>query len=60
MDDKCLRLDIAKLLTTNDVNDIRWCSGKDQLANCMTKHEASGYEFLTVLNSGKMIRDFAA
>ena len=63
VDDKHLRIDIAAIsesLTTNDVNDIRWCTGKDQLANCMTRHGASGYEFLIVLNSGKMVRDYAA
>ena len=63
VDDKHLKIDmtaISESLKTNDVNDIRWCTGKDQFANCMTKHGASGYELLTILNSGKMIRDFAA
>lgn len=45
VDDKRLRVDIAAIrefLETNDINQIKWCSGDIQLANCMTKQGASG------------------
>ena len=61
VDDKRLRVDIAAIqesLQTNDIREIKWCPGNKQLANCMTKHGASGYELLTILQCGKMIRDF--
>jgi len=61
VDDKRLRVDIAairELLQTNEVREIKWCPGRLQLANCMTKQGASGYELLQVLQTGKMLRDF--
>ena len=61
VDDTRLRVDIAAIresMERNDVSDIKWCSGKLQLANCMTKQGASGYELLSILQSGKMLKDF--
>lgn len=61
VDDKRLHVDIAAIqefLETNDINQIKWCSGQAQLANCMTKQGASGYQLLQVLQSGKKLKDF--
>ena len=61
VDDKRLRVDIAaiqELLQDGSVSEVKWCPGKVQLANCMTKQGASGYELLDVLQSGKMLDHF--
>ncbi|CAC5381686.1 unnamed protein product [Mytilus coruscus] len=42
VDDKRLRIDIAAIaesLASKEVNNIKWCPGDKQLANCMTKFE---------------------
>lgn len=57
VDDKRLRIDIAAIrefITANDINQIKWCPGDIQLADCMTKQGASGYQLLNILQSGKM------
>ena len=61
VDDKRLRVDIAAIqefIQTNDINKIKWCAGDNQLANCMTKQGASGYQLLNVLQYGKMPNEF--
>lgn len=62
VDDKRLRVDIAAIrefLKTNDIRQIKWCAGDSQLANCMTKQGASGYELLKILQCGKMPDEFS-
>ncbi|CAC5411076.1 unnamed protein product [Mytilus coruscus] len=59
--DKRLRIDIAAIaesLASKEVNNIKWCPGDKQLANCMTKFGASSYELLQVIQTGKMLKDF--
>lgn len=61
VDDKRLRIDIAapaESVELGEVKQILWCSGKTQLANCLTKAGASGLDVLNVLQSGQMISDF--
>ena len=61
VDDKRLRVDIAAIsesLSRNEVKEIRWCSGKYHLADCMTKRGASGYNLLEVLHGGRFSREF--
>ncbi|CAC5417518.1 unnamed protein product [Mytilus coruscus] len=61
VDDKRLRIDIAAIaesLASKEVNNIKWCPGDKQLANCMTKFGASSYELLQVIQTGKMLKDF--
>ena len=56
--DKCLRVDVAaiqELLKLHDINRIQWVPGHLQLANLMTKQDASGFHLLSVLQSGKML-----
>ena len=58
--DKRLRIDIAAVsgsLKTGEITEIRWCAGKKQLANCMTKRGASGLELLDVFHQGKLCSD---
>ena len=62
VDDKRLRVDIASIrefLKINDIRQIKWCAGDGQLANCMTKQGASGYELLKILQCGKMPDEFS-
>ncbi|MCG7877700.1 MAG: hypothetical protein N0C90_15385 [Candidatus Thiodiazotropha endolucinida] len=61
VDDKRLRVDIATIsqsLARNEVSEIKWCPGKTHLADCLTKHGASGYSLLNVLKDGRMPEDF--
>jgi hypothetical protein len=61
VDDKRLRVDIAsiqELLQKQEIDEVRWCNGSKQLANCMTKQGGSGYELLKVLHTGMMLKDF--
>ena len=61
VDNKHLRVDIAAIsesLLRNEVSEIRWCPGKIHLADCMTKHGASGYNVLNVFKEGQMPEDF--
>ena len=61
VDDKQLRVDIAAIsqsLARDEVIEIKWCPGKARLADCMTKHGASGYSLLNVLAEGRMPEDF--
>ena len=51
VDDKRLQLDIASIKESMDRNEIRsinWIQGDSQLANCLTKRGASGYELTQV------------
>ena len=62
IDGKRLRVDIAAIrefLKTNDIRQTKLCAGNSQLANCMTKQGASGYEPLKVLQCGKMPDEFS-
>ena len=55
VDDKRLRVDIAatsESLTRTEVSEIKWCPGNIDLANCMTKRGAAGYNLLNVLKDG--------
>ena len=61
VDDKWLRVDIAAIsqsLAKDEVSEIKWCPGKAHLADCMTKHGASGHSLLNVLAEGRMPEDF--
>ena len=61
VDDKWLRVDITAIsqsLARDEVSEIKWCPGKAHLADCMTKHGASGYSLLNVLAEGRMPEDF--
>jgi hypothetical protein len=61
VDDKRLRIDIAAIaesLASKEVDNIKWCPGDKQLANCMTKFGASSYELLQVIQTEKMLKDF--
>ena len=56
VDDKRLCVDIATIrefLETNS-NEITWCFGDIQVANCMTKQGASRYQLVDVLQNGKL------
>jgi transposase InsO family protein len=58
VDDKRLRLDIAaikELVETRQIQSVRWCPGKLQLADVMTKRGASGYNLLSLIQSGVFI-----
>ena len=55
VDDKCLRVDtdvISESLARNEIREIKWCPGKDHLADCMTKRGGSGYNLLNVFKEG--------
>lgn len=60
VEDKRLRIDIAAILemTLKNSVHVKWCPGKLQLANTMTKRGASGLELLKVLQCGKMPEEF--
>ena len=61
VDDKRLRLDIAAIkesLEKNEVSSVRWLPGESQLANCLTKRGASGYELMKVLMDGRLRTSF--
>ena len=58
--DKRLRVDVAAIqesLKLHDINRIQWIPGHLQLANVMTKQGASGFYLLSVLRSGKMLKE---
>jgi len=60
VDDKRLRVDIAgirEMLLKSDINEVVWCPGKMQLADCMTKQGVSGFRLLKVLQEGKMPKE---
>ena len=38
----------CRIRSGNEIREIKWCSGKDHLADCMTKRGASGYNLLNV------------
>ncbi|CAC5368587.1 unnamed protein product [Mytilus coruscus] len=53
-----LRIDIAAIaesLASKEVDNIKWCPGDKQLANCMTKFGASSYELLQVIQTRKNV-----
>ena len=57
VEDKRLRIDIAslkELVTTGEVNSVRWCPGALQLADCMTKKGAKADELMNILRTGKL------
>ena len=59
--DKHLWVDIAAIsesLARNEIREIKWCPGKDLLADCMTKRGASGYNLLNVFKEGRVPKDF--
>lgn len=58
VDDKRLRLDIAaikELIETQQIQSVRWCPGKLQLADAMTKKGTSGYSLLSLIQSGMFV-----
>ena len=60
MEYKRLRVDIAtirELLKLQDVSSVQWVPGHLQLANVLTKHGASGFHLLKVLQSGQMLSE---
>jgi hypothetical protein len=55
VDDKRLRLDIGAVreaLEKSEVTSVSWCPGAAQLANCMTKRGAAGFDLLAVMQRG--------
>ena len=55
--DKKLRLDLAYIkdfMESGTVSNVSWCPGSLQLANCMTKQGAPGYDLLQVIQTGLM------
>lgn len=60
VDDKRLRLDIASIreMTQNNNIQVKWCPGKSQLANSMTKRGASGLELMSMLQRGRIPEEF--
>ena len=55
VDDRRLRLDIGAMrqsLDRKEIASISWCPGVAQLANCMTKRGAAGYDLLAVIQNG--------
>ena len=60
VDDMRLRIDVAALceMQGNNSVSVKWCPGKIQLANSLTKRGASGIELLGVLQRGKMPEEF--
>lgn len=54
--DRRLRIDIGCIKQMVDENfvTIKWCSGKMQLANVLTKRGASGKELLSVFHTGQI------
>lgn len=58
VDNKQLRIDISaikQMLSRNDVDAIRWCSGLRQLADCLTKRGASGELLRSIFLTGKLV-----
>ena len=55
-----VRNDIAAIceMKQNNYVEVKWCPGKVQLANSMTKRGASGIELLNVLQKGKLPEEF--
>lgn len=58
VEDKRLQIDIASAMIQKNCVEVKWCPGKVQLANSMTKRGASGIEFLNVLQKGLMPEKF--
>ncbi|CAC5360729.1 unnamed protein product [Mytilus coruscus] len=60
VEDKRLRIDIAAIceMIQNNYVEVKWCPGKVQLANSMTKRGASGIEHLNELQKGQMPKEF--
>lgn len=57
VDDKRLRIDISSIkqsIEIGEIDAVKWCPGIKQLANCMTKKGASGYELLEVFQTGRL------
>ena len=57
IDDKRLRIDISSIkqsIEIGEIDAVKWCPGIKQLANCMTKKGASGYELLEVFQTGRL------
>ena len=55
IDDKRLRLDICAVkqyIENGEVASVRWCPGKSQLADSMTKKGASNASLLSILQTG--------
>ena len=57
VDDKRLRLDMGAIkesLQRGEVQRVSWCPGAAQLANCMTKRGAAGFQLQRVIQSGRL------
>ena len=58
--DKKLRRDVAgikQLLNEGEVGRVSWCSGKEQLADCMTKRGAPAWDLMKVFQTGKRFQE---
>ena len=58
VDDRRLRIDVASIkesMENNEISDIRWIRGENQIANCMTKRGASPYSLLNIVVNGKIV-----
>ena len=54
--DKRLRRDVSSIkeqLRIGEISSVSWCSGKDQLADCMTKRSAPGLGLMQVFQTGR-------
>ena len=57
VDDKRLRLDIASIkesMKNNEVAEIKWAPGGEQLANCLTKRGAASFQLMSIIQNGKL------
>ena len=62
VDDKRLRLDLGAIresVNRGEITAIRWCPGSAQIANCMTKRGAAGYDLLNVVQTGILGSEFS-
>ena len=55
--DRRLRIDIGILKQNleDDIRQVKWIPGDQQLANCLTKKGAKGDRLLSIFHSGKMV-----
>ena len=57
VDDKRLRLDIAAIkesMRKNEIAEIKWAPGGEQLANCLTKRGVASFQLMSIIQNGKL------
>ena len=60
VDDMCSRIDVAAIseMLLNSKVFVKWCPGKIQPANSLTKQGASGIEQLKFQQKGEILEEF--